>query len=123
MPWAAEISGDDPYANYTSNLAGPQDYLRYLGPRVPTSLSQFADELVTEEWEDVAREVGAVAGGALGALVVPSVLQALSRHTRGYEVPLGAGSALVGLILGGMFGYWQPKVSTITQSVLLLGTL
>lgn len=128
MPWAAEVTGSDPYVDYTSNLAGAEDYLPYLGsqapgfaaadyeywmqgraPTVPLSeldpdyLAGFESEVPVE-----ARRVGALANALLGAFVIPSIIRSLT-----HGAPVGPATILMGGLIGGFAGYHMPMTSTV----------
>lgn len=122
MPWADSVTGADPYVDYRSNLAGAQDYLRYLAPQVPQTLSEFADMAALEEAEGSAREVGAVAGVFLGAFAIPLLLQNFSARGE-YKPPMRPGFVLAGMVAGGLLGYWKPLTANIVQGVFLMTEL
>jgi len=129
MPWAAEVTGSDPYVDYASNLAGPEDYFTHLGPqagrlpgfaeyeywmqgRAPTMpLSALDPDYLAGLEAEVpveARRVGALANALLGAFVIPSLIRSLTQGA-----PVGAATILAGGLIGGFAGYHMPLASTV----------
>jgi hypothetical protein len=100
LPSVAEVSRRDSLVDYASNLAGHEDaYLEGLGA---------ADA-------DASNVVSIIANAAMGALVIPSIMR---RMRRGGPIP--ESTMLVGLVVGGVLGWWKPLPTTLVQSAALL---
>lgn len=141
-PWAAEVSGHDPFVDYTSNLSGldgldgfgtlqlggASDYPEYLGAQAGRQEGFLADTEVEEEYLGTlqamgepgfdwsawtdAERTGTVAGAALGLALGPAIVQRFS------NAPMGYGTAVAGALAGAIIGNRWPGGGITAMSVL-----